>query len=99
MLCNCSGCIAKPRLLIGTGRVGPVRLSGGTNFEVSPQPRFRSAEVSAYWSASDRVDWEGALAFDAGQKRARARIAHVRRLSTMTKSKVALDYLMELLNK
>ena len=69
--------------LIGTGRVGPVRLRGGTNFEVSPQPRFRSAEVSAYWSASDRVDWEGALAYEATQNRARARVTHVRRLDSM----------------
>ena len=32
------------------------------------------------------VDWEGALAYEAGAKRARARISHVRRLNTMALS-------------
>ena len=53
--------------LIGTGRVGDVRLRGRTNFDVSPTARFRTAELSAYWSASENVDWEGALAYDALQ--------------------------------
>jgi hypothetical protein len=69
--------------LIGAGRVGPVRLRGSTSFEIAPETRLRGAELSGYWSASENVDWEGALAFDAGQKRGRARIAHVRRLSSM----------------
>ena len=68
---------------IGAGRVGDVRLRGQTSFQVSPQPRFRSAELSAYWSASDKADWEGALAYDAGSSRARARLTHIRRLDTM----------------
>ena len=45
--------------LIGAGRVGAVRLRGSTSFDVAPQARFRTAELSAYWSASDTVDWEG----------------------------------------
>ncbi len=69
--------------LIGTGRVGPVRLRGSTSFEVAPETRFRSAELSGYWSASENVDWEGAFAYDARQNRARVRVAHVRRLSSM----------------
>ncbi len=66
--------------LIGTGRIGPVRIRGSTSFDVSPGARFRAAELSAYWSASDKADWEGALAYDGPQHRARARISHIRRL-------------------
>jgi hypothetical protein len=69
--------------LIGSGGIGNVRLRGYGSVEVAPGTRFRSAELSAYWSASDNVDWEGALAYDAGAKRARARIAHVRRFNTL----------------
>ncbi|MDQ3482628.1 MAG: carboxypeptidase regulatory-like domain-containing protein, partial [Pseudomonadota bacterium] len=70
--------------LMGTGRIGPVRVRGSTSFEVSPQSQFRSAELSGYWSASDKADWEGALAYDARESRARARISHIRRLDTMS---------------
>jgi hypothetical protein len=69
--------------LIGTGRVGPVRLRGSTSFEVAPETRFQTVELSGYWSASDNVDWEGGVAFDARQSRGRARVSHVRRLSSM----------------
>jgi len=65
--------------LMGTGRIGPVRLRGATEFEISPESRFRSAELSGYWSASDNADWEGALAYDGPQRRGRARISHIRR--------------------
>lgn len=65
--------------LMGTGRIGPVRVRGTANFDVSPESRFRSAELSGYWSASDNADWEGALAYDGPQDRARARISHIRR--------------------
>jgi hypothetical protein len=67
--------------LIGTGRVGPVRLRGSTSFEVSPTSRFRSAELTGYWSASDNADWEGTLAYDGPQHRGRMRLAHIRRFS------------------
>ena len=69
--------------MIGTGRVGDVRLRGGASFDVSPSARFRSAELSAYWSASDSVDWEGDLVYEAEAKRGRARISHIRRLDSM----------------
>jgi hypothetical protein len=68
---------------LGSGRVGDVRLRGATTFEVSPVTRFRTAELSAYWSASDTVDWEGQLAYDAAGRRGRARLTHIRRLDTM----------------
>jgi hypothetical protein len=67
--------------LIGTGHLGDVRLRAGATFGISPRSRFSSAEVDAYWSASENVDWEGDLAYDAGTHRARARITHVRRFN------------------
>jgi hypothetical protein len=67
---------------IGTGHVGDVRLRAGTSFDVSPSARLRTAELSAYWSKSDRVDWEGDLEYDAALHRGRARITHVRRVSS-----------------
>ncbi len=69
--------------LIGSGRVGAVRLRGASSFDMSPRARFRSAELSAYWSASERVDWEGSVLYDAALKRGQARISHVRRLNSM----------------
>ncbi len=69
--------------LIGTGRVGDVRVRGETTWDVRPDNRFRSAELSAYWSASDRVDWEGAVAYDAAAKRGRARLSHIRQFNAV----------------
>ncbi|MEO8453614.1 MAG: carboxypeptidase regulatory-like domain-containing protein, partial [Sphingomicrobium sp.] len=69
--------------LIGTGHIGNVRLRAESSFDVSPTARFRTAELSAYWSASERVDWEGDLAYDAESHRARAKITHVRRFDSM----------------
>ena len=69
--------------LIGSGGIGNVRLRGFGSMVVAPETKFRSAELSAYWSASENVDWEGALAYDAGGNRARARISHIRRFSSM----------------
>ena len=66
--------------LIGTGHIGDLRLRAGATFDISPARRFSSAELEAYWSASENVDWEGDLAYDAPTHRARARISHVRRL-------------------
>jgi hypothetical protein len=67
--------------LIGTGRIGPVRIRGSTTFEVSPESRFRTTELTGYWSASDNAVWEGTLAYDGPQHRARMRISHIRRFS------------------
>ncbi len=68
---------------IGSGRVGDVRLRGSSNFEVAPSARFRSAELTAYWSATDNVDWEGGLLYDAVSKKGHARVSHIRRLNSM----------------
>ena len=69
--------------LIGTGRIGNVRLRGEAQWDIKPESRFRTAELSAYWSASDNADWEGALAYDAYAKRGRARVSHIRRFNAV----------------
>ena len=69
--------------LIGTGRIGDVRLRGSTSFDAAPRARFRTAELSGYWSASEKVDWEGSVIYDAQSHRGRARLSHVRRLNSM----------------
>jgi len=69
--------------LIGSGRIGDVRLRGSTSFDVAPTARFRTAELSAYWSASDNADWEGALAYDSAGHRGRVRLTHVHRFDAM----------------
>ncbi|HET9810196.1 MAG TPA: carboxypeptidase-like regulatory domain-containing protein [Sphingomicrobium sp.] len=69
--------------LMGTGRIGAVRVRGASTFQISPESKFRSAELSAYWSASDTADWEAGLAYDGPQHRARARISHIRRFDAL----------------
>jgi hypothetical protein len=68
---------------IGSGHVGDIRLRGTTTFDISPAARLRTAELEAYWSASDNVDWEGDLVYEAQQNRARARISYIRRISSL----------------
>jgi hypothetical protein len=69
--------------LIGTGRIGDVRLRGEAQWDVKPESRFRTAELSAYWSASENADWEGVIAYDAYAKRGRARVSHIHRFSAV----------------
>lgn len=68
---------------IGSGRAGPVRVRGLTTFEASPRARLQQAELSGYWSATDNVDWEGDLVYEAAAHRSRARISHIRRFNSM----------------
>ena len=72
--------------LIGSGSVGSIRLRGYGSVDVLPQTRLRTAELSAYWLASDHADLEGAIGYDALSKRARVRATYVRRFSTMAVS-------------
>jgi hypothetical protein len=69
--------------LIGTGHIGDVRLRAGSTFDVSPSARFRTAELSAYWSKDENVDWEGDLAYDTLTHLGRARVSYIRRLSSL----------------
>jgi hypothetical protein len=65
--------------LIGSGRIGEVRLRGLTEVDVSPSARLRTAQLSAYWSANENVDWEGDLGYDGAGKRGLARLSYIRR--------------------
>jgi hypothetical protein len=69
--------------VMGTGRVGNVRLRGTTTFDLTPGVGLRAADIEAYWSASENVDWDGDLIYDASQHRARAKLSYVRRLSSL----------------
>ena len=69
--------------LLGSGSIGDVRVRGSSSFDLSPVARFRSAELSAHWSASDRTDWEAGLGYDAAGGRARGRVTHVKRFDSM----------------
>ena len=69
--------------MIASGRIGPVRLRGSGVWQFSPDGRFKTAELSAYWSASEKADFEGAVAYDAQSRLARARVTHIRRFDTM----------------
>jgi len=67
--------------LLVSGHIGDVRIRGQTDFDLAPLARFKSAELSAYWTG-ERSDWEAALAYDGPQKRARARLTHILRLDS-----------------
>ena len=69
--------------LLASGRIGDVRLRGSGTWNVLPQGEFRSAEVSAYWSASEKADFEAAVAYEASSGLARGRLSHIRRFDTM----------------
>jgi hypothetical protein len=69
--------------LIGSGRVGPVRLRGATEWEMVPGLQLRRAELSGYWSRGGNADWEGALAYERVESRLRARLTHIRRFDQL----------------
>lgn len=84
-----SGADPPPRVeagLIGSGRIGGVRVRGAATWEVQPEARFKAAELSAYWSASRNADFEAGLAYDAQARVGRARLAHVRRFESLALS-------------
>jgi hypothetical protein len=66
--------------LLASGHIGRVRVRASSDFDISPSARFSSAELSAYWSGSERTDWEADLAYDRVDHRARARLTHIMRL-------------------
>jgi hypothetical protein len=72
--------------LLGSGRIGQVRLRTDTEFDVSPSARFKSAELSAYWSATEHGDWEADLVYDGVQHRTRARLTHILRFDSLALS-------------
>jgi hypothetical protein len=70
----------------GIGRIGDVRVRASAKWGVAPKPKFRDAELTGYWSASENSDWEGTLAYEGSAKRARARIAHIHHFDAMSVS-------------
>ena len=61
--------------LIGTARVRRRAASWRHQLRnLAHCPAQNSAELSAYWSASENADWEGDLIYEADVKRARARV-------------------------
>jgi hypothetical protein len=72
--------------LLGSGHIGSVRVRTDTEFDLSPAARFKSVELSAYWTASEHGDWEGDLVYDGLQRRARARITHILRFDSLALS-------------
>ena len=69
--------------MIASGRIGAVRLRGSGVWQIAPDARFKTAELSAYWSASEKADFEAAVAYDAQTRLSRARVTHIRRFDTM----------------
>lgn len=65
--------------LIGSGRIGPIRVRGTTEVEISPAARLRRVELSGYWRGGGNADWEGALAYEGRDRKLRGRVSHVRR--------------------
>lgn len=69
--------------LIGSGRIGQVRVRGSTEWQIAPSSRLQRAELSGYWSATDNVDWEGGVTWDQAGRRANARLSHIRRFNAL----------------
>ena len=70
-------------VVIGSGHIGRMRVRGSGTFDLKPYSRLRIAEVSAYWSASEKADWDAGIGYDNQLHRARARLSHIRRFSSM----------------
>jgi hypothetical protein len=68
--------------LLGSGHIGPVRLRTDTEFDLSPRARLNSAELSAYWTASEHGDWEADVVYDGLQRRGRTRLTHILRFDS-----------------
>ena len=70
-------------LIVGTARVGSVRLRGSSRWTIKPESHFRNAELTANWSAGERTDWEAGVAYEADARRVRGRVSHVHRYNAM----------------
>ncbi|MDL2339767.1 MAG: hypothetical protein QFB89_00385 [Pseudomonadota bacterium] len=69
--------------LIGTARIGGVRLRGTAEADILPIKRLTSLAVDAYWSRSENTEWDAGIRYDSVSKLTSARIAHVRRFDSM----------------
>jgi hypothetical protein len=68
--------------VIGSGHLGQVRLRGETMFDIS-SGELQIAELEAYWSASDKVDWDGDLVYEGAAHRERAKLSYIRRFNRL----------------
>lgn len=64
--------------LVGSGRIGPVRLQSRNDFDLSDF-RLERSEASAFWSTSDRAAWDLGVTFEPRIDRFRGRLSHVRK--------------------
>jgi hypothetical protein len=69
--------------LIGSGRIGPVRVRGSTEVEIAPTTKLRRIELSGYWRGGGDADWEGGLAYEGRDRKMRGRLTHVRRFDQL----------------
>ena len=69
--------------LIAAGHIGRIRLRGSTTFDVTPSTRLKLAELSAYWSVSEKADWDAGIGYDGQARRGRARLSYIRRFDRM----------------
>ena len=68
---------------LASGRIGPVRVRANGRWEVAPRARLRTADVSAYWSASEHADWEAGVGYEALARRGQARLSYIRRFDAL----------------
>ena len=68
---------------IGSGNVRRVRIRTSVDWRLGQRSGLQRADVSAYWNAGDRADWEGAIGWDGDYRRGRARLGYVRRFAGM----------------
>lgn len=68
---------------LASGRLGQVRVRANGRWEVAPHARLRTAELSAYWSASENADLEVGLGYEALDHRARGRLSYIRRFDAL----------------
>ncbi|WP_309602221.1 hypothetical protein [Sphingomonas sp.] len=83
---DASGSVSSERvdtILLASARVGRVRVRGSANWQMRPERQFDRAEVSAYWSAGEKTDWEAGVAYEADAKRYRGRLSYIRRFNAV----------------
>ncbi len=66
-----------------SGRIGQVRIRGAALWDIAPEAGLHSADVSAYWSAGENVDWEFGAGYDRVAGRTTARVSHIRRFDSL----------------
>ena len=68
--------------VIGSGHLGKVRRRGETMFDIGSS-QLQTAELEAYWSASDNVDLDGDLVYEGPAHRERAKLSYIRRFNRL----------------